>query len=147
MTIEQCIAKYHYKPLPSEISAKQRLLYLVNLPAFYEVDGDLNCNVYDNLYHLIAHGYSRVVIGDYGAYVEIPLEKMILDDIIVKPGQEYRFQPGYENVKYHWYCLKNNPDIKIYYQKHPVSYADYKPEMFYISPYELRIVKGDNVNE
>lgn len=64
---------------------------------------------------------------------------MILNDIIVKPGEEYRFNPKYSNVKYHWYCLKQNLNIKIYYQKNTVKYADYKPEMFYISPYELQI--------
>ena len=74
---------------------------------------------------------------------EIPIEKMILDDIIVKPGEEYRFKPDYVNVKYHWYCLSKNHDIKIYYQKNTVAYADYKPEMFYISPYELRLVGGN----
>lgn len=144
MTIDELITQYHYKPLSKELSAKQRKLYLAELPSYFNIEGDLDCKIYDNLYNLIAYGYSRVVIGDYGAYVEIPLDKMILTDIIVKPGQEYRFQPQYKNVKYHWYCLKTNPDIKIYYQKHPVAYADYKPEMFYISPYEIIVVKGES---
>lgn len=141
MTIDEVIAKYKYKPLSAELSTQQRALYLAELPKEFDINGDLNCQVYDSFYHLIAYGYSRVVIGDYGAYVEIPLDKMILTDIIVKPGEEYRFEPEYSNVKYHWYCLKNNQDIKIYYQKHTVKYADYKPEMFYISPYELHIRK------
>lgn len=139
MTVDELIERYHYKPLNKELSAKQRQLYLAELPNCFQIDGNLNCKLYDKYNNLISNGYSRIVIGDYGAYVEIPLDKMILNDIIVKPGQEYRFDPKYSNIKYHWYCLKNNTDIKIYYQKHTVAYADYKPEMFYISPYELRV--------
>ena len=143
MTIEELVEKYHYKPLSKELSAKQRELYLAELPPCFDVNGNLNCKIFDNLKHLIAYGYSRVVVGDYGAYVEIPLDKMILDDIIVKPGQEYRFLDKYSAIKYHWYCLKNNQDIKIYYQKRTVPYADYKPEMFYISPYQLQIIGSE----
>lgn len=150
MMIKELVELYKYKPLPKDLSKSQRQLYLDQLPSYFEITGNLNCNLYDNNYNLIAYGYSRIVIGDYGAYVEIPLDKMILENLIIKPGQEYRFNPKYSNVKYHWYCLKNNQDIKIYYQKHPVSYADYKPEMFYISPYELKIIHidlGENNNE
>lgn len=142
MIIEELIQKYHYKPLNKELSAKQRQLYLAALLKGFLVEGNLNCKLYDEKYNLIACGYSRIVIGDYGAYVEIPLDKMILENLIIKPGEEYRFKPEYSNIKYHWYCLKNNQDIKIYYQKHIVAYADYKPEMFYISPYELRLIGG-----
>ena len=145
MTIEQCVNQYHYKPLPPDISAKQRKLYLAELPLEWNICGNDNCEIYDIYYNLVARGYSRIVIGDYGAFVEIPLDKMILNDIIVKPGEEYRFKADYINVKYHWYCLKQNHDIKIYYQKHTVAYADYKPEMFYISPYELHI--KEKINE
>lgn len=150
MIIEELVQKYHYKPLNKELSAKQRQLYLADLPKGFLVEGNLNCKLYDEKYNLIAYGYSRIVIGDYGAYVEIPLDKMILEKLIIKPGEEYRFKPEYSNVKYHWYCLKNNQDIKIYYQKHTVPYADYKPEMFYISPYELKIISvnlGEEKNE
>lgn len=143
MTAEECIKKYHYKPLPPDVSAKQRKLYIKELPPQWNLQGNLDCHIYDLEYNPIATGYSRVVIGDYGAYAEIPLEKMILTDIIIKPGEEYRFQPNYDNIKYHWYCLSKNHDIKIYYQKNTVAYADYKPEMFYISPYELRLVGGN----
>ena len=143
MTIQQLVEQYHYKPLPKELSIKQRRQYEKELPSCFSLNGNLNCKIYDKYGHFLAKGYSRVVIGDYGAYIEIPLEKMILKDIIIKPGQEYRFLPEFKNVKYHWYCLNNNPDIKIYYQKKTVLYADYKPEMFYISPYELHIIGGN----
>ena len=143
MVVSELVKRYHYKPLSKELSAKQRAIYLAELPKEFNINGDMNCKVYDKEYNPISTGYSRVVIGDYGAYVEIPLYKMILDDIIIKPGEEYRFEPGYENVKYHWYCLYKNRDIKIYYQKHPVDYADYKPGMFYISPLELIVVRSE----
>ncbi len=144
MTIEELVQQYKYKPLNKDLSAKQRKLYLAALPSYFQVNGNLNCELYDNLNNLVCYGYSRIVIGDYGAYVEIPLNKMILENLIVKPGEEYRFRPEYSNVKYHWYCLKNNQDIKIYYQKKTVLYADYKPEMFYIAPDDLRLQEEIN---
>jgi len=33
--------------------------------------------------------------------------------------------------------------MKVYYQKITVSYADYKPEMYYISPYEI-LLEGES---
>ena len=36
---------------------------------------------------------------------------MLTNNFKVAPGQEYRFTERYKNVKYHWYCLKNNEDI------------------------------------
>ena len=141
MQIEELVQKYKYRTLPKELSKVQRQIYLSELPSFFKLEGDLDCKLFDKNYNLVANGYSRIVIGDYGAYVEIPLDKMIIDNLIVKPGQEYRFYSKYSNIKYHWYCLKNNENIKIYYQKKPVTYADYKPENFYISPYDLIIEK------
>jgi len=59
---------------------------LADLPSCFDINGNMDCKIYDTLGHLIAYGYSRIVIGDYGAYVEIPLDKMILENLIVKPG-------------------------------------------------------------
>lgn len=141
MTIEECIRRYHYKPLPEDISLKQRQLYLREIPSGWNLNGDTNCKIYDSEYNLIAESYSRIVVGDYGAYIEFSQEQLSSAHLIVKPGEEYRFEIGFESVKYHWYCLQENRNIKIYYQRRKVPYADYQIGMFYISPFELRIVK------
>ena len=115
MTIQELVNKYHYKPLNKELSSSQRQQYLQELPPIFSINGDLNCKVYDKFYNFISYGYSRIVIGDYGAFVEIPLDKMELNNLRIAPGQEYRFLPEYKNVKYHWYCLYKNTNIKIYF--------------------------------
>lgn len=89
----------------------------------------------------LAHGYTRVVIGDFGAYVEISPTQIIKENLIVKAGQEFRIgDPKYKDtVKYNWLTVENDEDVKIYYQKRTVAYADYKVDMIYIDPRELII--------
>lgn len=138
MTIEQLVELYNYKPLPKELSEKQRKIYKDSLPSFLKLEGDLNCKIYYKDI-LVSNGYNRIVIGDYGAYIEIHPDLMIKTNICVKPGQEYRFLEKYSNVKYLWYCLKQEQDFKIYYQKNTVKYADYIPKMCYISPENITV--------
>lgn len=140
MNIEELVKVYNYKKLPPELSASQRELYKEQLSSDFNINGDLNCELYYNNIK-ISNGYNRIVIGDYGAYIEIAPKLMIKDNICTKPGQEYRFLERYKNVKYYWYCLKEAQDFKIYYQRNTVSYADYIPKMCYISPDKVKVVK------
>ena len=87
---------------------------------------------------LLCYNYDRIVIGDYGAFIEfskpaLPLECM--------PGQEYRmYDDRYKNkVKYDWLTTEKHIS-KIYHQKRTVSYADYKVGKYYISVHEVRPV-------
>jgi hypothetical protein len=141
MTIQELVEKYKYKKLPKELSEQQREYYLSQLPSEFCLEGDFNCELYDLKGNKISNGYNRIVIGDYGAFIEIDVDHMLTNNLKVASGQEYRFTERYKNVKYHWYCLKNNEDIKIYYQRHTVSYADYKIDMFYIAPDEVNLKK------
>lgn len=91
----------------------------------------------------IAIGYERIVVGDYGAFMECTPEQMLLDRITVQEGEEYRIDdPKYKhNVKYHWYrpaeVYPDTPVTKIYYQRRTVEYADYKIGMYYLPIYEV----------
>lgn len=89
----------------------------------------------------LTHGYTRVVIGDFGAYVEISTEQIVKENLIVKAGQEFRIgDPKYkDSVKYNWLTVEGDEDVKVYYQKRTVAYADYKVGMIYIDPRELII--------
>ena len=135
MTINELVNQFHYKPLPYSLSVTQRQLYKETLPSWCKINGD-SCILYAGSLP-IAKGYSRVVIGDYGAYIEIPPGLIISDNIIIKPGEEYRKEERYKNVKYYWLCPITDENVKIYWQKHKVTYADYIPQMFYVSPYEV----------
>ena len=103
------------------------------------INGDVNFKIYSLDGTLISNGYNRIVIGDYGAFIEFDKFQVIKSNLKVKEGQEYRFNnPKYsENVKYYWLTPKDDSGMKVYLQKKTVTYADYLPEMYYVSPYEI----------
>lgn len=117
-----------YRPLTTELKDKYYKLYLSNLNAF---DNKRNLNI-DNV--PFAKDYERIVIGDYGAYVEIkPIDLLV--DLDVTIGQEWRLDKDFLekrnlSIKYEWYEYKGK---KVYLQKDTVKYADYKPGFYYIS--------------
>ena len=129
-----------YKPLPSGESKKQRKAYLDNLPSWLDIEGD-STPLHTKNGTLLCSGYNRVVIGDYGAFIEFTSTQANKDVICVKKGQEYRIKdPKYRNnVKYLWYTIEDGSDIKLYWQLRKVSYADYNPKMFYVCPSEVCI--------
>lgn len=138
LKIEAVLAeKYKYKPLSKEMSEKMRNLYNDNIPPFLDVSGSINL-----LYTLngteICNGYDRIVIGDYGAFIEFSQEH-IASKFIIKKGQEYRVNDDrYKNkVKYIWLTINDGSDVKIYFQKRKVTYADYKPKKYYVSVHEV----------
>jgi len=79
---------------------------------------------------LLATTYTRIVIGDHGAYVEISPEAIRMDALRLKLGQECRVQNPL--CKYVWYESKEGD--KVYYQKGTVKYADYKIGQYYVDP-------------
>lgn len=96
------------------------------MPEIFNIDGDSSVNLESKSGTIIAKGYNRIVIGDYGASIEITKEQIYKNALCVKKGEEYRYKS----------------DCKIYFQQKRVSYADYKVGMFYISPYELNTIKN-----
>lgn len=125
--------KYNYKKLNNKQSHIIRVIYEDTMPYFlddkqplFTVNGSLICNTFD-----------RIVIGDYGAFVEFSNEQANKDLFIIAPGQEYRLEPRYNNVKYIWLTIDDDSEVKIYYQKNTVSYADYQPKKYYVSVYEV----------
>ena len=133
--------KYGYEPLEAELSKKYRQFFRDNLPDFIDENGSTE-PIYTLNGTLICNGYDRVVIGDYGAFIEFNKTQANSDTYIVKPGEEYRINDkNYsKNVKYHWYTVNDGSDIKIYLQKKKVTYADYKTGRFYISPHEVKVL-------
>jgi hypothetical protein len=127
--------KYNYKKLPENLSKNAQTIYIKALPAFllldtgqslYTVNGSLICN-----------GFDRIVTGDYGSYIEFSNEQANKDMFTIAPGQEYRLEPRYNNAKYIWLTIGDDSDVKIYYQRNTVSYADYQPKKYYVSVYEV----------
>lgn len=134
--------KYGYKKLPDELAEKYHNWYQENTPDFlkntnhkalYTLNGSLLCS-----------SYERVVVGDYGAFVEFGPAQASENTFVVAPGQEYRIKdPRYsKNIKYEWYTVNDGSNVKIYKQKRRVTYADYLPGMYYVSVHEVK--EGNN---
>ena len=130
--------KYGYQKLPQDLSKKYRQFFLENIP-----DGLLVCGggaLKTTLGSTICNKYRRIVIGDYGAFVEF---ERVPDGtrFIIAPGQEYRvYDERYrKNVKYVWLTIPDGSNIKIYHQKKGVAYADYIPGMYYVSVHEVAL--------
>lgn len=135
-TIETELAQqYHYKPLPKQLSEEYRNLYTINIPDFLNNHQSL----YTVNHTLICSNFNRIVIGDYGAFVEFLSEQANKESFIIAPGQEYRLFPRYNNVKYIWLTISDSSNVKIYYQKNTVKYADYIPKRYYVSVHEVTI--------
>ena len=133
--INELIAKYKYKPLPDEISKKAREWYENNIPNHLD---DTKQTLFSSNSKVVCRGFTRIVIGDYGAYVEFSEEQANTNVFTCEEGEEYRISnPRYkDNVKYEWLTIYGSK-IKIYKQKKTVVYADYKPGMYYVSVYEV----------
>lgn len=138
LKIEALLAKkYKYQPLPEDLSPKYREFFKENIPDWLNVDGAKTGLATINGTP-ICNGYDRIVIGDYGAFVEYPKES-IASEYIIQPGQEYRvYDDKYKkSVKYVWLTIDDGSGIKIYQQKRGVRYADYKPNRYYVSVHEV----------
>lgn len=133
---EDMARKYAYQPLPKDVAAACRAVYRNHLPPWLNLQGDAQQKLYTPHHTLITTGYERIVIGDYGAFIEFRKDH----HFVPQRGQEYRIDDTrYTNqVKYVWLTVPDGSGVKIYLQKKKVPYADYRIGFFYVSPYDVR---------
>ena len=130
------VEQYKYKKIPLTLFLDTRKMFMENLPKWCLDEKRKKEELRTLSGTPIARGYTRVVIGDYGAFVEIEDADMIKENIKTKEGQEFRSDEKY-HVKYLWLTAKDDSNCKIYLQTKTVDYADYQPGRYYISPYEI----------
>ena len=83
--------------------------------------------------YTIAEGYTRIVYGDRGPYVEFNPEQI----------EWGNFMRGRKRKPCHYYLQWFSPDgVMIYDQLKTVKYADYLLGMVYVSPYEVDVQQG-----
>ena len=83
----------------------------------------------------LATGYTRVVIGGRGPYVEFLQRHMEMRNFMMPDEEEYRINdPIAFYVEYRSKCESY---VKLYMQKRRVAYADYKIGCYYMSPLDL----------
>ena len=145
--LNQLVRQYKYRKLPYEVSVHQRNFYMDELPSFWK-DKEyqkFEIELVTKNGMTLAKGVTArgFVCGDYGVFLEMEDNQVIKENIKVKEGEEYRINdPHYaETVKYEWYTDKSDTGVKLYHQKRRVTYADYRPEKWYVSPYEVIAVK------
>lgn len=104
------------------------------------LEGRDKLNLYSKSGALLATGYTRVVIGKRGPYVEFREPQIQIQNFKIPQLEEYRVTNG---VSYYIeYRSKDDSYVKLYFQKRTVAYADYKVGLYYISPFDL-VMKYD----
>ena len=78
----------------------------------------------------IATGYTRVVTGERGSYVEFSPEQIIWSSLMIPEDEKGRI--GSSWYYYLEYRTIDFCNVKVYHQKKLVNYADYKIGMLYI---------------
>jgi hypothetical protein len=85
---------------------------------------------------LVARGFTRVVIGERGPYIEFSDSNIIVGSVYVP--QELTKRLGNDLYYYDEYRTIDTSMVMLYKQKKTVDYADYKVGMWYISPRFLK---------
>jgi len=101
--------------------------------------GDPKMRLFTRCGTLIADGFVRVVIGQRGPYIEFDNEQLWRSHLCVRADELYRFNDPH--MYYAEYRSNDDADVKVYWQKEAVDYADYRVGLYYISPFDL--VDGD----
>ena len=86
---------------------------------------------------LLAVGFVRIVLGGRGAYVEFSKEHIQMENLHIPEDQMWRLTN--DMAYYIEYHSRDAANTKVYHQKRPVDYADYKVGLFYISPGDVVI--------
>lgn len=127
-------SRYYYRPLDPKRSRVIQAYYREQLPAWAKVDGDLDAVLVNSEGTVVCEGYIRIVVGDYGAYIEF-------DEVQQARGAPLDGWDGEAKAnKYVWLRTKDAAQTKVYYQIQRVKYADYKPGCFYVAPSDVRKV-------
>lgn len=77
---------------------------------------------------VLARGYLRVEFGGRGPYIEFRPSQIVRDSI---KHVEAKW------LQYSEFRSTDASNVKLYYQKQTVNYANYVPGMWYISPFDL----------
>lgn len=137
--VSELVKYFKYKPLANAASREARKYYAERISPLLSIDGSSE-PLFDSSGKLICNGYDRVVIGDYGSYIEFDAINANTDRFVIPEGQEWRLNlKRYPHVKYTWYTLKGSKsNVKLYHQINTVTYADYIIGKYYVSTDEVR---------
>jgi hypothetical protein len=88
----------------------------------------------------VATGYTRIVIGGHGAFIEFDPKQVIVANLHIPPDALDRLkEPKRSYVYYLEWRTNDEANVMFYEQLKTVDYADYKVGMMYASPFELYV--------
>jgi hypothetical protein len=88
---------------------------------------------------MIAKGYNRIVIGGRGPYVEFNNIQISGNILVIPEDQKWRLEKSWSSKIFYIEYRTFTNNIKVYFQKRIVDYADYKIGKFYISVFDLNV--------
>lgn len=89
---------------------------------------------------LISRGYEKIVIGDYGAYIQFSQNQAYLENIHIPEKECYKISSSkYRYIKHVIYHVIGEPAIDIFQQKELVDFADYIPDKYYIDVFSVKL--------
>lgn len=133
---------YKYQRLSADLSEKYREFFRSNIPDWLSEDGS-DETLFTANGSVICKGYDRIVVGDYGAFIEFSEERLPeqypTPTLVVPADQRFRIEDERYSghVKYVWMTVPDGSGVKVYLQKKKVTYADYKPGKYYVSVHEV----------
>jgi len=80
----------------------------------------------------VSDGFTRVVIGGRGPYVEFSTDQVALENIYIPKDKAYKMKNS--QSYYHEYRTKDDCYVKVYFQMIGVQYADYRVGFWYADP-------------
>lgn len=94
----------------------------------------------------VATGYTRIVIGERGPYIEFLPGHLIWDNLHIPDDEKYRQDDPWwmDRVDYVEWRTNDDANVKVYEQQKTVDYADYRVGLLYIDPCDL-FVEGEQV--
>jgi hypothetical protein len=132
-----------YRPLPKKIKPWFYDQYLRYMNGFSGPDARTTATINGVR---ICGKWDRVVVGDYGAYLEFdPEDLLVVKEVPYE--QRWRLDKAYLeraglNPKYVWYTVAG---VKCYHQLGTVKYADYKVGKMYIHvcEFDSLVIRGE----
>ena len=93
----------------------------------------------------MATGYTRIVIGGRGPYIEFNHEHIILANLHVPENKRWKLRPDRRGeFDYIEWRTNDDANVKVYEQVRTIGYADYRVGLIYVDPLDL-FVAGEPV--
>ena len=137
--IKDMVAKYHHRPIPTTpATGNVKTYYRDKLPAWAKKKISRKYPLYTKNGEKVCERYERIVIGDYGAYVEISASHLSDNHFIyIDQNNPIDETISSRHSSHMTLALNDESSYTIYFQVKPVPYGNFIPGRFYIDPYDV----------